>query len=719
MATLVFSTIGTVLGGPLGGAIGALIGQSFDQALLAPATRGPRLGDLSVQTSSYGTQIPRIYGTMRVAGSVVWATDLAESAATTGAKGQPDTTFSYSVSFAVALSSRPAGSIGRIWADGKLLRGEQGDFKVSTTFRYYGGSEEQAIDPLIGSIEGVASTPAYRGLALAVFESLELAEFGNRIPFLTFEILADAVAPPISAILADASAGAIASDAPSPIIGYAAYGPSVRSAVQPLVDLFAVKLFDDGSTLRPPLGKVAEAITEGDFGSSADNQKAAKVHREQAPSRGLPAVLRLTYYDPARDYQAGESRARASEAGGTEEQRELPAVLDAAAAKSLAQETLGRSWASRDRLTLRLPPSYLGLEPGAEVVVPLSPDRWTVNRCTIDGLVVVVELQPAGTGGVSVPADGGRIVQNADVVAAATTLALFDVPDLLGQTQNARTLILAASTPSRGWRSRGVEIDAVQQQFMVSTAARKSILGRSLNVLAAGQAFLIDGIGQVEIDLVDSTQWLVSCDDEALAAGTNLAILGSEVIQFGSAVPNGPGRFILTRLLRGRGGTDWASSSHTVDEPFALVDRVALRAVEIPAWASGSAVTASIISGGVPPSPRASTIFESQSLRPLSPTRLQLEWLAGGELKASWTRRSRMGSAWVDGIDTPLGESSEQYRVTLVGSAGTAELSADSPQLTVSAAVLSALCTGSTAIEVRQVGDWGVSPPCRITFLLS
>jgi hypothetical protein len=90
VATLVLSTVGTVLGGPVGAAIGALIGQSIDQELLGGSSRGPRLGDLSVQTSSYGTQVPRVYGIMRVAGSVVWATDLAEGSATSGAKGKPD-----------------------------------------------------------------------------------------------------------------------------------------------------------------------------------------------------------------------------------------------------------------------------------------------------------------------------------------------------------------------------------------------------------------------------------------------------------------------------------------------------------------------------------------------------------------------------------------------------------------------------------------------------
>src|SRR5690242_16286504 len=127
MATLVLSTVGASLGGPIGGAIGSLVGQSIDQQIFGAPRRGPRLGDLAVQTSSYGTQIPRIYGTMRVAGSVVWATDLVEGGTTSGAKGQPDVTYSYSVSFAVALSSRRAGEIGRIWADGKLLRGAAGD----------------------------------------------------------------------------------------------------------------------------------------------------------------------------------------------------------------------------------------------------------------------------------------------------------------------------------------------------------------------------------------------------------------------------------------------------------------------------------------------------------------------------------------------------------------------------------------------------------------
>lgn len=77
MATLVLTAVGGAVGGPVGAAIGAILGQQIDGRLFAPKGRqGPRLGDLAVQTSSYGSELPKIFGMMRVAGTVVWATDL-------------------------------------------------------------------------------------------------------------------------------------------------------------------------------------------------------------------------------------------------------------------------------------------------------------------------------------------------------------------------------------------------------------------------------------------------------------------------------------------------------------------------------------------------------------------------------------------------------------------------------------------------------------------
>ena len=67
----------------------------------------------------------------------------------------------------------------RIWADGKPL-----DLS-GLSIRIYTGDEAQAPDPLIVAKDG--DVPAYRGLAYIVFERLPLADFGNRIPQLSFE----------------------------------------------------------------------------------------------------------------------------------------------------------------------------------------------------------------------------------------------------------------------------------------------------------------------------------------------------------------------------------------------------------------------------------------------------------------------------------------------------------------------------------------------------
>ena len=42
----------------------------------------------------------------------------------------------------------------------------------------------------------------------------------------------------------------VASDEGQEILGYAAYGQSIRSAIEPLIDNYAIELFDEGSQLR-------------------------------------------------------------------------------------------------------------------------------------------------------------------------------------------------------------------------------------------------------------------------------------------------------------------------------------------------------------------------------------------------------------------------------------------------------------------------------------
>jgi hypothetical protein len=208
MAALVLSVAGGAAGAVFGpaGAIagriaGALAGNVIDRSLFAQdrSVQGPRLADLDVMASTEGAPIPRVYGRARLSGQVIWATRLEEAVSTRteggsgGGKGGltggggggsvTTTTYSYYANFAVGLCEGEIGHIGRIWADGKPL-----DIS-GINVRVHRGGEDQAPDDLIVAKEGAGNAPAYRGLAYVVFERLPLADFGNRIPQLSFEIV--------------------------------------------------------------------------------------------------------------------------------------------------------------------------------------------------------------------------------------------------------------------------------------------------------------------------------------------------------------------------------------------------------------------------------------------------------------------------------------------------------------------------------------------------
>src|SRR3546814_4740471 len=108
MATLVLTAVGTVFG-PVAGIVAGVIGFAGAQLFGAggKSRQGPRINDLAVQSSAYGTTLPRHYGMISASGSVIWATDISEKAHRSGGgKGKPkNTTYSSAASLAVAFAT--------------------------------------------------------------------------------------------------------------------------------------------------------------------------------------------------------------------------------------------------------------------------------------------------------------------------------------------------------------------------------------------------------------------------------------------------------------------------------------------------------------------------------------------------------------------------------------------------------------------------------------
>ncbi len=205
MAVLV-AVAGAGLGSAIGvGASAGWIVGSIIGGLLFPSgggdpVEGPRLGDLSVTSSAYGAPIQKSFGTIRMAGNIIWSTGIEEVKSTkkqsTGGKGggssQTQVTYEYFSTFALSFGEGEADDVTRLWADGKLIYDKTGSgdeiTKIGLSFRFYPGNETQEPDGLIEDDQGVDQTPAFRGLCYLVFDRMPLKDFGNRIPNITAEV---------------------------------------------------------------------------------------------------------------------------------------------------------------------------------------------------------------------------------------------------------------------------------------------------------------------------------------------------------------------------------------------------------------------------------------------------------------------------------------------------------------------------------------------------
>ncbi|WP_340265309.1 phage tail protein [Sphingobium mellinum] len=725
MATLVLTALGTAIGGPIGAAIGGLIGNAFDQNILfRPRGReGRRLADLQLQTSTYGTQIPKLFGTMRVAGTVIWATDLKEQRHKSGGgKGRPSvTSYSYSASFAVALSARAVRSVGRIWADGNLLRGAAGDFKTEVgAFRLHAGGEEQGVDPLMASAEGLDRTPAHRGIAYVLFEDLQLADFGNRIPSLTFEVEADEGPVSTGAIGSDLSGGMLGGDALAALGGFAAGGASMADAIAPLAEAWDLGFVsaEDGLWLKGTSGAIAADIGTTSLCRRSNGRALDAVEQAASSAESVPVTLALRHYDAARDYQAGVQRVSRPGPGRTEEGIDLPAQLPADDARAVAARRLGHGWAGRSTITLRCGWDALRHEAGDVVSIEGSPGRWRIEEREWEAMAVRLALRrvPGGEAPLPAGASSGAIVRQGDAPHGPTTLLLIDLPSL---TEGATApLIVAAASGGAGWRGAALfAMSEAGEAMPIGRTAPRAVMGQADAALAPGSATLVDEISQLDVTLLADDMALGDADEAAIAAGRNLCLLGAELIQFSRAVQTGARSFRLTGLRRGLCGTEWAMASHAVGEPFLLVEQERLMepfAMQ-PAPEIGSLVRVAAVGVGDMEPVQSGVLVSGEAVTPWAPVHLDAAPDGTGGLALRWTRRSRNGGRWLSGGDVPLAEESECYELRLLaGDALVRRVETDQPGWTYDAAMIAADGGAADRVEVRQVGTFAVGRPARL-----
>ena len=266
------------------------------------------------------------------------------------------------------------------------------------------------------------------------------------------------------------------------------------------------------------------------------------------------------------------------------------------------------------------------------------------------------------------PADPGRPVTDPDERIGRSELVVFETPPASGALSDFPIAFVAGSTDG-AWKPVPIELNLGVQPLSPIALRRQASIGKALSVLDARTPMIIDELSSVTVKLISHSAVLLNADDEALMAGANLALLGEELIQFGRAEEIAPDIFRISRLLRGRRGTEWAAGTHRAGEIFCFINQN-IQPIETPPGAVGTALIATAHGiGDTAPLPEAQRILSGEAMRPPSPCHLTL-WSESGGLRAEWIRRSHRGWDWLDEVGVPEDPFAELYRVTIEGPVG-------------------------------------------------
>ncbi len=421
----------------------------------------------------------------------------------------------------------------------------------------------------------------------------------------------------------------------------------------------------------------------------------------------LPQAFKWQVARADEDYDAAVVEARRITVEASRISSEtFPFAVPPEEAERRCRRALMEAWTGRESAIFRLPPSRLALDPAD--VIRLDHDGREIGFRLVsvaDAEARAIEAIRQDRQDYDLPPGAARPATPAKIIAfGAPEVVILDLPQLVEGHIPHHPLIAAHAVPWPGqmavFRSPGT--DGFELVTAFTTRAR---MGALVNDLWSGPVSRFDHGNVLIVDLVSGT--LESVTDLALFGGANVLAVESapgtwEILQAGSAELIAPGRYRLTRLLRGQRGTEQAmgdpvpAGARVVVLDSLLADLpVAEADLGIPwNWRIGPAAKPvsdeTYVARSFAP--------EGIGLRPFMPVHVEQPWHRArvpGDLTMRWTRRDRSLAAdsW-NAAEVPMSEATEAYVVDIL----------DGPVVkrSLTTATISAVYTAA-----EQTADWG------------
>jgi len=427
----------------------------------------------------------------------------------------------------------------------------------------------------------------------------------------------------------------------------------------------------------------------------------------RAQETELPQALKWQVARADEDYDAALVEARRITVDTTRIASEsFPMAVPPEEAERRCRRALMEAWTGRETAAFRLPPSRLALDP-ADVVTLAHDGRQIPLR-----LVSIADAEARGIEAVRQDREAHDLPPGSPrpsslskaVVFGAPEAVLLDLPQLTEDQPAHRPFAVAHAVPWPGEMAvfRSPSTDGFE---LLTTFGGRARIGALVSDFYSGPTSRFDLGNALVVDLLTGT--LESVTDLTLFGGDNALAVESapgiwEIVQAGAAELIAPGRYSLTRLLRGQRGTEAAMANPAPKGARVVVLDAALASLPIAEadlglpwnWRIGPA------SRSVSDETYVAQAFTpvGVGLRPFSVTHVEQPWRKPripGDLTIRWTRRSRALAAdnW-GAVEVPLIEEVEAYEVEIFDG------------ITVKR-TLAASATSAIYSVAQQTADWG------------
>ena len=270
--------------------------------------------------------------------------------------------------------------------------------------------------------------------------------------------------------------------------------------------------------------------------------------------------------------------------------------------------------------------------------------------------------------------------------------------NMLVDTDDDSGFYAAATSTATGWRGATVSRsnDGGTTWVFAGTLYSLSVAGTSTTALGnylGGNT--PDELNSVTVSLTSGA--LASVSYAAFISNAQVAIIGDEIVSFRSATLNLDGTYTVRGLLRGRRGSEYAIASHAIGDRFLVVDTATMIRVADTTASIGLSRLYRAVSSGLTTGNSQSFTNIGSGLKPYSVVQIGGGRYSDGAVLITWVRRTRTSGEWRDGIDVPVGETSEAYEVEIWNAGRTSLLRT----------ITGITSTNVTYPAVQQVADFG------------